>query len=161
MNRQGRGSGGAAPLHLAVAEGRVELVHRLLAAGAVPDAPSGSGTPLMLAAARSNAAVVDLLLQHGADPRQASPNGLTPLFMAITLGADAAVVRRLVAAGADVNARALGAFTPLHVAAEGGKAEVAALLLEVRCARLARRGWPPPCAQAWLAPYCVWNRVAE
>jgi ankyrin repeat protein len=143
VNRQGGSGGAAAPLHLAVAEGRAELVQRLLEAGALPNAPSGSGTPLMLAAARANAAVVDLLLRHGADPREAAPNGLTPLFMAITLGGDAEVVRRLVAAGADVNARALGAFTPLHVAAEGGKAEVARLLLEVRRARLAQQGGGP------------------
>lgn len=38
----------------------------------------------------------------------------------------------LVDAGGDVNARALGAFTPLHVAAEGGKAGIAEVLLKVR-----------------------------
>lgn len=132
VNRRGSGEGAAAPLHLAVGGGHQALAAALLAAGADANAPSGSGTPLMLAAARSNAPLIEALLAAGADVHATSgKQGLTPLFMAAALGDSAQCVRLLAGAGADVNGRAYGSFTPLHVAAEGGKLEMAEALLEV------------------------------
>lgn len=131
VNRQGSGEGAAPPLHLAVADGEVELAGRLLGAGADVNAQSGSGSPLMLAAARANAPMLRLLLGVGADVGEASRKGLTPLFLAVAVGGSAECVQLLVDAGADPNARALGAFTPLHVAAESGKADIAEVLLKV------------------------------
>ena len=74
---------------------------------------------------------------HRPPPRR---QGLTPLFLAVALGTSPECVQLLVDAGADVNARALGAFTPLHVAAEGGKAGIAEVLLKVRARGAAPAG---------------------
>ncbi|PSC73598.1 ankyrin repeat protein [Micractinium conductrix] len=128
--RGGGGEGAAAPLHLAAAAGQQELADKLLDAGADVNAESSSGTPLMLAAARDNVPLVEHLLRRGADVNVAPRQGLTALFMAAAVGVGLPCVRALIAGGADVNARALGSFTPLHVAAEGGKVELAQALLE-------------------------------
>ncbi len=83
------------PLELAAmscAGGRVEapvtlhMVNTLLAAGADPNAPGIQGLgPLMIAAQQCRAAVVDRLAQAGATLDSRTPQGFTPLGMALTV----------------------------------------------------------------------------
>jgi HEAT repeat protein len=74
-------SNGTTPLHIAVWEGRKELVELLLAKGADVNArtnPMGS-TPLHFAASDGRKDLVELLLAHGADVNAKNNNSQTPL----------------------------------------------------------------------------------
>jgi uncharacterized protein len=117
----------------------VELVQRLLARGANPnatlkapllarqhnfgDAALGNGaTPLMRAAKSGDAAMMDVLIEHGANARQRMPNGMTPLSFAVSPArrkpaADALRAAKLcLEHGADVNAQDASGATALHLA---------------------------------------------
>ena len=62
---------GHTALRVAVDHGHVDIVRKLLSAGALPNVPAKDGSAPLLAAVRSkhlNADLVELLLQHGADP---------------------------------------------------------------------------------------------
>lgn len=91
--------GGA--LAKAAAAGQVEVVRRLLVAGADPEQRGEHGfTPLGAAALRGHDAVVRQLLRHGADPDRKSADGAPPLVNAVRMG-HAAAVEALLDAGAD------------------------------------------------------------
>jgi len=88
------------PLHSAVAQGGVESVKALLAAGADPNARQQGGfTPLLVAAAKGNLEIVKLLLLNGADPNGRNDAGATPLTLAAARR-HADVIALLVAKGA-------------------------------------------------------------
>src|SRR5262249_33633959 len=104
---------------------QLEMVQRLLARGANPNARgTGVGTPLSWAVRQNSLALVRLLLDHPADPTPPAPLPPTPLVRPVSrqnLGPDSGViVQILVDAGADVNARDPFGDTPYSIAASTG-----------------------------------------
>jgi ankyrin repeat protein len=133
--------GEATALHLAAANGDIEIAKALIKAGfdvnlASRDLPTkwiGLWwiTPLGYAAQFGHQDMVDFLLSSGTYAKK-DRSGL-PLHAAVDRG-NLKMARTLLAAGADVNARA-GYFpgdslTPLYVAADKGNIEMAKLLLD-------------------------------
>jgi uncharacterized protein len=112
-------SGWLTPLMFAAREGRLEVAHILVAAGADVDASAGDGkTALVLAIFNGNYAVASLLVENGADVNNADAQRFTPLFWAVDrrnmetapnfpwmVTADPMpLIRALLDAGADPNA---------------------------------------------------------
>jgi cytohesin len=122
---------GATPLHLAARDGSVDLVERLLEAGAhVSVADDRGATALHYAAGRP--AAVSLLIDHGADPRAADLAGRTPLHWAANLGGGhVESIEALVRGGAEPDAADRAGRTPLHLAAARGDAAATAALIEL------------------------------
>jgi ankyrin repeat protein len=112
-----------------------ELCSILLEAGAAVDGLSDKGlSPLYWAAARPDgAAKIRVLLDAGADPRLAADDGQTALHNVATTG-QLEAAPMLLAAGAEVDAEtSAGTYpgtTPLLCAAEAGRKDMIALLLE-------------------------------
>ena len=108
-----------------------EIVERLLAAGADPNARSREGqTPLMSAALNGRVGAVDALLAHGADVDAAeSYRGQTALMLAAGEG-NVEAMRALIAAGASVGAQSKSGFTPLLFAVRNAQLDAVRLLLE-------------------------------
>ena len=136
-----RDSGGMAPIHFAVLEGRVELVKMLLHGGAdaniVVDSSNADVahyvslhqfSPLHIAANRDSLDVADLLITWGANINQATDDQRSPLHIAAGKG-NQHLARLLIANGADVNARDFEGYTPLHSAACFGRLAVIEVLL--------------------------------
>jgi ankyrin repeat protein len=121
----GQGPAGADLLRTA-AEGRVDAVRELLAAGADPNTRDKEGkTPLFLA---SNEETARVLFEAGADCRSASRYGESPLMLAAASGWTD-LVQRYLAAGADINAQAKGTGrNAMMYAAGNGRCEVISLL---------------------------------
>jgi ankyrin repeat protein len=122
----------AAPLRAASEDGHLEVVERLLAAGADVNAgfPLDSGQTALQAASKcGRLEVVERLLAAGADVNADPWLGRTALFVA-SEGGHLEIVERLLAAGADVNAAPtrLGQ-TALQVASGGGHLEIVERLL--------------------------------
>ena len=131
------------PLHLAAAEGHVEIVELLIAAGAdVAKRNKGGETPLLTAAFSGAAGVVHVLLQKGACVRATDADGSTSLILAAKEG-HVAAVQVLLRMGARVNAPMPDGSTALHVAAAGGCLQLVQLLLSHGAAVNAARcdGW--------------------
>jgi len=122
---------GSTSLHWACANGRVEDVEALLAAGRGVGARDGGGrTPLHWAVLKGRGAVARALLDAGADAGAADDSGRTALMAAAR-----AAARRLLGAppyrdGAGAPAPAAerdgGGATPLHWAARSGDAPLVA-----------------------------------
>jgi ankyrin repeat protein len=90
-------------LYCAARGGQADIVRRLTAAGADPDARNAAGdTALLWAAQQGDLEVIDALLETGADVNLPTNAGQTPLLRAVYAG-NAAVVDHLLAAGADPN----------------------------------------------------------
>src|SRR5262245_3461904 len=95
---------GTTPLHYAAYQEDVELVDRLLKAGAKPSIVNEFGsTPMSEAATTGNAAVIRLLLKAGADVNSPNREGQTAL-MAVARTGHIDAAKALLDAGADVNA---------------------------------------------------------
>jgi ankyrin repeat protein len=96
---------GRTAIHYAAANGDVDEVARLLAAGADPGEADNVGfTPLHFAAQEQHPPVIGLLLAAGADVQAADRWGNTPLWRAVfTAHGDAATSVTLLAAGADLD----------------------------------------------------------
>lgn len=116
--------GGWTPLHMAVHEGNIPAVERLLAAGAdVMIGDAAGNTPLHLA---EDAALIKQLLAAGAAVNARNADGWTPLHSLVgqygrkmeIYGSPfkASAIRALLAGGANINATDGTGRTPLHVA---------------------------------------------
>jgi ankyrin repeat protein len=85
------------PLHVAIADGDLDIFRTLLSRGADPNAPSADRTPLAEAVGRGHRTMVKELLDHGADPNldrssavvsAAAVGYITEMLMLIEHGAD-------------------------------------------------------------------------
>jgi ankyrin repeat protein len=138
----------------------MELIKRLLAAGADPNQRMHSSTetrtvfthqwlneegatPFLRTAQSSDIVLMKLLLEHGADPSIATDHNVTPLMVASGIGwvegvtyewsaqANLEVVKLLIERGADVNAQdTLDGRTALMGAAHKGRDDVIKVLVE-------------------------------
>jgi ankyrin repeat protein len=116
------------------ASGKVDVVKRLLSAGAAVDVQDYNGkTPLYKAASRGNVEVVKRLLSAGADVNIQNDYGWTPLHKAAS-GGSVEIVKLLLSAGADVKIQNDYGDTPLHKAASRGNVEVVKRLLSAGAA---------------------------
>lgn len=114
-----------AALLLAVANGSLIAIERLLQAGARIDIPTGcvERLPLWEAVVRGNLEAVVTLLQHKATPNIKDFSNWTPLHEAASKG-HAEIVKALVKAGAELSSRDSRNRTPLRVAAGGPTFEI-------------------------------------
>ncbi len=111
------------PLHHAAQGGRLETARLLIESNADVNNKDAAGlTPLHHAAKGDHLELARLLIQKGANINAQDHNKNTPLVLAV---GDMKMVRLLLEKGADLNIN-----NPLKHAIEGGKREVAKLLLE-------------------------------
>eukprot|EP00899_Mesostigma_viride_P027377 jgi/Mesvir1/7824/Mv11765-RA.1 len=121
-----------APLHLAVARERLEIVELLLENHADANAWNDDGnTPLHTAAWAGQTEIAELFLDRGARVDMKNKNGRTPLHLAAWEGHEL-LVQLLVENRADLNAAEKNGYTALHTATSMGHAHVAKLLVENR-----------------------------
>ena len=127
---------GAPLLHWAWIAGDVEFAANLIQQGvdiervATGDRRQAGQTALHTAAAFGSAQLVSLLLRHGANVNAATPQGITPLNLAIS-GRRRAAVRLLTRSpGVDLDAAEDDGRTALHFAAAAGSHSIVRLLLE-------------------------------
>jgi uncharacterized protein len=130
------GRSGISPIAAAAYTGSDPIVETLLAHGADERAPDETGKPpIVYAAARARLDIVQRLLARNIDINARYPHDLTLLMWAS--GADEKVpeaeaikvVTYLLDAGAHIDDRDARGRTALMIAAEGGRAELVALLL--------------------------------
>jgi ankyrin repeat protein len=123
--------------------GHEALCRRLLAGGADVNSVTGHdrSTPLMHAlkgsSAPHSAETVALLIEDGADVGVKNRNGTFALHMAVWWGASPDTIRLLLRSGtaAHIHTKNEFGYTPTGIAAENGRAEIAALFRELE---------PPP-----------------
>ena len=107
-------------LHHACEKGSVQLVEKLLAAGAHPNVNDKYNcTPLHYACKRGNLKIICALLKRGANPNAVHVSTGTPLHYACKTG-NLHLVQTLIGAGADHSIKRSDGNTPLHDAVEGG-----------------------------------------
>ena len=130
------GRSGISPVAAAAYAGSDAIVEALLAHGADERAPDDTGKPpIVYAAARARLDIVKRLLGRNIDVNARYPNDLTLLMWAsgadekVTEAEAIKVVIYLLDAGAHIDDRDARGRTALMIAAEGGRAEVATLLL--------------------------------
>jgi ankyrin repeat protein len=130
------GRSGISPIAAATYAGSDAIVEALLARGADERAPDETGKPpIVYAAARGRLDIMKRLLARNVDINARYPHDLTLLMWAS--GADEKVpeadaikvVTYLLDAGAHIDDRDARGRTALMIAAEGGRSEVATLLL--------------------------------
>lgn len=115
-NVQVRGPDGIPALSPCAARAPADVVRRLLASGAEPNAIDNNGqTPLMWAALYGRLDNFDLLLSAGADLHHRSKGGFTPTQFAVKSG-NADIARRALAAGADPQQVAIDGTTLVQLA---------------------------------------------
>ena len=123
---------GVTPLLMAVCRGHVAVVQALAEAGADVNRSSGLGLrPLMMAIVRNRPDMVRALLKGGARVNDAERDryGMSPLIMAVSMGAEE-TVDLLLAAHADPDACGMYTWqTPLCIAAARGYAGLVDKLL--------------------------------
>jgi ankyrin repeat protein/uncharacterized protein YceK len=116
------------PLHLAVEQGRVDMVEWLASETGADNAEDVNGeTPLILAVQAGRLELARILLDRGAHPDHRARDH-APLHYAARLE-DPAVAELLLVRGASVDLRTDRKETPLHLAASLGHAPVAMLLI--------------------------------
>jgi len=125
-----RAADGTTALHWAVEADDLEIVQRLLRAGANAEAANRYGvTPLALAATNGSAGVAEALLKAGADANASLPEGQTVLMTAARTG-NADAIGVLLRSGAAVNAKEnwLGETALMWAAVENHPAAVRRLV---------------------------------
>lgn len=127
------GSRQGAPLHLAIAENRIDWVERILEKGADINLINQWGkwkvTGLILAIWNRNPSTVEKLLQAGADPDLHNGDLWTPLHVAVGSGS-LDMVKLLVQHGCCINTLDLEQRSPLRIASWEGKEDITHFLLE-------------------------------
>jgi uncharacterized protein len=131
------GRAGISPVAAAAYAGRDAIVEMLLAHGADARAPDETGKPpIVYAAARAKLEIVKRLLARDIDVNARYANDLTLLMWAagadekVSEGDALKVVTHLLEVGAHIDERDARGRTALMIAAEGGRADIANLLLE-------------------------------
>ncbi|CAL5058194.1 unnamed protein product [Urochloa decumbens] len=119
---------GCTSIHIAVAEGKCEIVELLLSKGADVNFFSEIGTPLHVAAMENQDAAMKILLDHGTDCNNECFALLTPLLTALK-ARSLNCVKFLIKASADVT-KGVGKATPLIFAASEGLTDFYEYLLE-------------------------------
>jgi F-box protein 11 len=149
-------------LHVACANGDLDLVTKLLDDGAdVNDKNSMGVTPLHASAFAGNLKLAQLLISRGADQMQGDESEMAPIHYAAAEGA-LELVRFFVECAGKSVAGLVGAegITPAHMAANIGHAEVLSYIAEVcgaeYCAQLDCKGNTPlHLASSWGHTACV------
>ena len=122
-------SHGQTLLHLAITQGRADLVQLLLEFEPDVEAQSRSGsTPLEAAAASGEALIVELLLAHRASTERSQSSTLGPIHLAAR-GGHMEVLRLLLLKGADADAITKDGNTALHLSAMERRRDCSRLLL--------------------------------
>lgn len=117
------------PLHLAAAQGNLEVARLLLDAGADLDGgDSDESTPLHCAVLNRRAEMVRFLLDRGADVNRRDRNGACALSFAASTG-DSGVVGVILEAGADLNFVDRQGTTLMHFACSRGLWDLADRLI--------------------------------
>lgn len=121
---------GLTPLHLAVQNGKLEIVEFLISQGADINAKDSEGnTPLITALAFRKTDTAKFLISKGADVRIRNAQDEPPVILALMHG-QSELVEPILDSGQDVNERFRGNFTILLMAAFTGNKEVVKLLLD-------------------------------
>ncbi|XP_020208274.1 ankyrin-1 [Cajanus cajan] len=116
-------------LHLAVSQGRADLVQLLLEFGPRVDAPDRCGsTPLEAAASCNEGLIVELLLAHRAQTERSESSVFGPIHHAAR-GGHVEVLRLLLLKGASVDSLTKDGSTALHLAVEEQRRDCVRLLL--------------------------------
>lgn len=112
------------PLHVAAAQGNVEIARLLLDAGAEVDAgDSDLSTALHVAAVRGQLDMVNLLMERGADLAFQDNNGAWSMSFALSRN-DTSVVDRIMEAGAPLDLKTNDGTTLVHYAASRGRSDL-------------------------------------
>ncbi len=83
----------AAPLHVAIQKGEIDLVKKMVAYGADVNEFSSGMTPLMVAARYNKVEIIKFLLAHGAKVDFKDSKGFTALkYAELSLATDAALI---------------------------------------------------------------------
>ncbi|MHB8632824.1 MAG: ankyrin repeat domain-containing protein [Thermoplasmatota archaeon] len=119
---------GCQSVHIAAAQGRVEVIKDLAKRGAKVDAPdSFQRTALHVAADLGRTPAIEALLDAGANVNARDRQGNTPIMMAAQKGRTD-TVRLLLERGADTSVRPSHGFTALGIAQQNGHSKVVDLL---------------------------------
>jgi uncharacterized protein len=124
------------PLMYTALLGDLERSRQLIAKGARVNQPGW--TPLHYAAVKGQSAVIKLLVSNGAKVNEPSPDGDTPLILAVRTG-DIDSVQALINAGADPMMSNFKAQNAIEVARSGGNNALANALEKVVAGRQAKR----------------------
>jgi ankyrin repeat protein len=130
-NVDGKEKNGRTGMHMAAANGSVDIVKLLLRKNASVEARTRyvGETPLILAAKYNHVAVVQLLIDHDAKIEAPDAFGYTAFHHAVLEGATE-VVDTLISNGANIDTRGHYGRTPLHCAASKGDDELVERLLK-------------------------------
>ena len=121
---------GGETLYVAAGSGQIEIVRRMLDAGAdVNTVVHGDGSPLIAAVRSGDVAMIEFLLQRGADVNLAVEGDGNPLICAALMG-NVDVTRLLLDRGARIDEMVPGDENALISAARGGEIGVVQLLID-------------------------------